>query len=301
MTLRVTIDVFSGRPNPEVTVSGAEERDLLARLTGGARAVRGTKASPGRAPVLPPATLGYRGLVIERVGAAGAKAPRTNLPATFRVAAGFIHGARTPMPLRDPAFEDFVCGSTGPFRGLLGPRFPEGFLPEVQRYRELLAKWPRKLMPWPLFLRCACAPLWEPAWWNDGGQVQQHNNCYNYGSNYRTDTFAQPGRASGAMYDFISCAEVKAGAIADGLIDSPTANNKCPKEGHLVALVVSNWDFHWYRKGRNGHWTHKPGSTQATQYDNSGHLITDPRTADRGSYVNFCTFMTVMHGHIKLQ
>ena len=302
MTLRVTIDVFSGRPNPEVTVGGAEERDLLARLTGGARAGHRRKASPGRAPGLPPATHGYPGLIIERGGATGGKVARDGLPTRFRVAAGFVHGMRAPMPLRDPAFEEFVCGSTGPFRGLLEPRFFEGCLPEIQRYRELLAKWPRKLQPWRPFLRCACAPLWEPAWWNDAGQVQLHNNCYNYGANHRTDTYAQPGKANGAMYDSIQCAEVKAGAIADGLIDAPSANNKCKKEGHLVALVVGpNWDFHWYRKGRNGYWTHKPGSAQATQYDNSGHLIADPRTADRGNYVNFCSFMTVMHGHVKLQ
>ena len=30
----------------------------------------------------------------------------------------------------------------------------------------------------------------EPSWWNDGGQKQFANNCYNYSTNYRTDTFA---------------------------------------------------------------------------------------------------------------
>jgi len=33
---------------------------------------------------------------------------------------------------------------------------------------------------------------------------------------------------------------------------------------------------------------------------NSGVTIPDPRTADRGGYTNFCTFMVVMHGHIKI-
>ncbi len=92
------------------------------------------------------------------------------------------------------------------------------------------------------------------------------------------------------------------GAVSDCLIDSPTANNKCPKTGHLVALVIApNWDFHWYRKGPNGYWSHKPGGTQATNLDNSGNLIPDPRTADRGPYTQFCTFMTVKHGHIKIK
>jgi hypothetical protein len=72
----------------------------------------------------------------------------------------------------------------------------------------------------------------------------------------------------------LTCASVRPAALADDLIDSPGANNKCPKEGHLVALVIApGYDFHWYRKGRNGYWTHKPGRTQATNVDNSGVLI----------------------------
>jgi hypothetical protein len=84
--------------------------------------------------------------------------------------------------------------------------------------------------------------------------------------------------------------------------ERPGANNKCPKEGHLVALViVPGWDFHWYRNGRNGYWTHKPGGTPVTNVDNSGVLIRDPRTANRGPYSDFCTFMVVMHGHIEIR
>ena len=69
----------------------------------------------------------------------------------------------------------------------------------------------------------------------------------------------------------LTCASVKPAAVKDELIDSPTADNKCPKEGHLVALVIApGWDFHWYRKGRNKYWSHKPGSTAVTNIDNSG-------------------------------
>jgi hypothetical protein len=34
--------------------------------------------------------------------------------------------------------------------------------------------------------------------------------------------------------------------------------------------------------------------------DNNGATISDPRTAARGGYTDFCTFMTVMHGHTKI-
>jgi hypothetical protein len=122
---------------------------------------------------------------------------------------------------------------------------------------------------------------------------QFNNNCYNYATNYRTDTFAQPGRANGAMYTAFDCASVRPAAIADDLIAAPGANNKCPKEGHLVALVIwPGQDFHWYRKGRNGYWSHKPGGTPVRNVDSR-------QPADTGSPV-FCTFMVVMHGHIKI-
>jgi hypothetical protein len=104
------------------------------------------------------------------------------------------------------------------------------------------------------------------------------------------------------MYTQLTCASVRPAAVADGLIARPSANNRCPGEGHLVALVIApGIDFHWYRKGRNGYWSHKPGSTPVINLDNSNHLIPDPRTADRGMYTQFCTFMVVMHGHIKIR
>jgi len=196
-----------------------------------------------------------------------------------------------------------ICGSTGPIQKLdFKPNLPGFIKKEINRFADLRLKLPWKVYPWPAFIKCACAPLYEPTWWNDSGQKQFNNNCYNYASNYRSDTFAQPGLAAGAMYSALTCASVKPAAVADCLIDSPTANNKCPSEGHLVALVIApGWDFHWYRKGRNGYWSHKPGGTAVTNLDNSGKLIPDPRTADRGPYTDFCTFMVVMHGHIKLQ
>jgi hypothetical protein len=309
MAIRITWDVFSGRPNPSVVVDGAEEQELLARLTPARRAKSGARRT---AP--PQSILGYRGVIIERVEETGAATRRRSsrvarpvgrgLGRVARVAAGIVQSNRTTAPTSDRFIEDFICGSTGPIRlTRLGPDFAERVRDELQQFRHMVesVKWPPGIR-WPVRLRCMCAPLWEPNWWNDAGQVQWNNNCYNYATNYRSDTYAQPGLANGAMYASITCADVRAGAVADALIASPKARNRCPKEGHLVALVVGpHWDFHWYRKGRNGYWTHKPGGTQATNLDNSGHLIADPRTADRGNYTDFCTFMVVMHGHVKIQ
>jgi hypothetical protein len=297
MALKVTVDVFSGRPNPVLVLEGREEREVLARL----RPARRQEA------VKPPpeSFLGYRGLRFELTGA------RRRLPPTFRLLHGTLLGEGLDVSATDPGFEAWFTSPLGPLGRLsLGTAFHERL--EVERSRKHAEggeggdgdKDDRRERNEGHGKRgrCECAPLYEPAWWNDGGQRQWGNNCYNYSTNYRSDTFAQPGLAAGAMYATLSCKDVRAGAVADDLIADPKANNRCPKEGHLVALVVApGWDFHWYRKGRTGYWSHKPGGTQATNRDNSANLIPDPRTADRGPYVDFCTFMVVMHGHIKIR
>ena len=150
-------------------------------------------------------------------------------------------------------------------------------------------------------------PPYAPAYWNNGGTIQYRNNCYNYANNKRTDTFAQPGRASGHMYSSITCLEVKNGSLSDGLT-STTASAIPPQGKTKIALVVAlNWDFHWYRKDNNGYWSHKPGGTMATNRDNSGNVITNPETANRGSYTIFCGyFLTCSNvsqgqGHANIQ
>src|SRR5258705_6362408 len=111
MALRITIDIFSGRPNPVVTVSGLEERELLERL-GLSRKGSATKQR-GKAPPLPPSTLGYRGLLIEPiVSPKQSRGVATELASPYRVANGFLYGLPGVTPTRDPSFEEFVCGST---------------------------------------------------------------------------------------------------------------------------------------------------------------------------------------------
>src|SRR6266853_6049555 len=275
MKVRITIDVFSGRPNPVLYLEGHEAEEAAARL----RPERRLRRDEAKLPTV--STLGYRGLVVDFI-----ECKRRELPKSFRVVNGVLFGSGLSHRAADPYFEDFICGSTGPIRRLLmGERFPDFVLKEIERFKETRLRFPSRHVKWPHRYTCHCAPLYEPDWWNDGGQKQFNNNCYNYGTDYRSDTFAQPGLAAGAMYSNLTCASVRPAAEADCLINSPSANNKCPKEGHLVALVIApGWDFHWYRKGRNGYWTHKAGSTPVTNVDNHGVSISDPRTANRGPY-----------------
>lgn len=291
MSTRITLDIFSGRKSPEVIVTGDQERELLSRMRPGRELTRRE-----RRPA-PLSVLGYRGLVVEQLGR-----PARGLPKTFRIANGELIGGGLNNRTLDAAVEEFVCGSTGPFRPHgLGEDFFKSIPAAIDRYGRVRDKWPSKPRPWPRRNPCKCAPLYEPDWWNNDPTRLNCNNCYNYSTNYRTDNFAQPGEASGVSHS-LTCPTVTAAASADGLINSPGANNHCPDEGHLVAMVIwPGTDYHWYRKGRNGYWSHKPGGTPVTNIDNSGNLISDPRTADRDGYTVYCTFMVVMHGHIKLK
>ncbi len=80
------------------------------------------------------------------------------------------------------------------------------------------------------------------AFWRVG---RQNNNCYNYATNIRTNTFAQPGRFSGQALNFpFTFNGVKNAAIADRLvqynhdIQVPPPIPNIPNT-HLVALVVA--------------------------------------------------------------
>lgn len=283
--LKVTIDIFSGRKNPVIELEGKDAEEALSRLKP-SRSLDKDEIS------FPTSVLGYRGLIIEQVGASDQK-----LPKVFQIVNSKIFGTDLAHRVSDENFEDFIIDKLK-----IKNELKEFIAKEVSNRKQLDAEYKPEKIVFPIKKACPCAAIYEPDWWNDGGQKQSNNNCFNYSTNYRTDTFAQPGKASGAMYTSLTCASVRPAAEKDGLINKPDANNKCPTSGHLVALVMApDYDYHWYRKGQNGYWTHKPGGTAVTNRDNSGALITDPRTANRGPYTEFCTFMITMHGHIKIK
>ena len=140
----------------------------------------------------------------------------------------------------------------------------------------------------------------NPGFWNNDPNVRLHNNCYHYASNKRRDSFhvlpggGQPGAGCGHMYTAITCPEVTRAALCDGLHRRFDCFPDAEKPRYLVALVVAPTapfiDFHWYRKHKEGFWGHKPGTLTARNYDNSGHVITNPETCDRGPYTQFCGY-----------
>lgn len=294
MGARITVHIFSGRPNPVFTLTDRQAATLLAGL-------RRPKGAAGEVVPLPAApTLGYRGLTVELT-----RGQRiAGLPRQFRVANGDVFSGADAWP-GDTALEDFVCGSTGPLKRLkLGGKVRGHLVDEIARFHETRRHWHHHHpggQHAPPANPCSCGPLYEPAWWTPPPIVGL-NNCYNYACDYRSDDYAWPGYAAGAPYSGPPwCANVTPACVADDLTDSPAADNKCPPQGHLVALFIANGiDFHFYRKDATGFWSHKMGSEAPTNLDNGGNPITDPRTCLRGLYATFCTFFVVMHGHISI-
>lgn len=134
-------------------------------------------------------------------------------------------------------------------------------------------------------------PAYEPDYWNSDSTVKRHNNCYNYGCNKKTNTYAQPGLYSGNEVTLpLDWLEVKNAAVSDGLeyagLSKPTS---IPVGKSLIAMVVGRDDYHWYRLDRNGvYWSHKPARGSATNRDNAGNLITNPATCKRSAvYTEF--------------
>ncbi|HDR5271096.1 TPA: hypothetical protein QCS34_004826, partial [Bacillus thuringiensis] len=136
--------------------------------------------------------------------------------------------------------------------------------------------------------------VFDPDFWNSPEHLI-NNNCYNFATNQRTDSFAQPGRATGQMYRVLTCEEVTKGAIADGCQEATSCFLEVEAPRFLIALVIAPgptfFDYHWYRQCSNGNWAHKPGQTPAVDVDNSNQIIIDPSIADRGDYTVFCGYM----------
>ena len=315
MQLKLTIDIFSGRPNPSLTLSDAESRTLLKKLSFGSF----KKMSEDSEPF--PSMLGYRGIIIEQFGKKTSTdiLPRIQLTPVY----AYTHDRITRSDSLG-TIESFVFDHLDSFEGTKRIKsFKKHLKKHMDDFYEKCPKWRKNHKKnYHRYLRdfyksikykaCYCAPLPDLDAWNTDTSVTWNNNCYNYGTNYRTDTYAQPGKASGLLgpqqfVDVSGCSVpagspgARVGAESDGLITLSSNNNTCPGTGHLVALVIDpGSDYHWYRKGKNGKWSHKMASSPATILDNAGNSINDPRTADRGTYVDFCTFMQVIHGHFRI-
>lgn len=287
MSTFVTLHVFSGLPDPVFQLTDRQEDEMNERMSS---AITPTDRRPSGVF----GGLGYRGFSITRSAEIHAAAPRT------LVHEGIIEGGATAPNLVDNVeLESWLAG-------IAGPQLPAPVRDYVVGQLGRTIAGP--IFQFPIVVAPSCppcrapdAPAYNPAKWNTP-TVQPHNNCYNYANDQITNTFAQPGRATGHQATVMACPNVTAGATSDGLHSVANFSGVLPKGGGwYVALVV--WpgsDYHWYRQDNVGCWSHKPGQTPARNVDNAGNPISDPKTCNRGPYTDFCTYMVTNRGvHIR--
>lgn len=95
------------------------------------------------------------------------------------------------------------------------------------------------------------APEYHPERWNEYDIVRWNNNCYNYANQKITNTFAQPGKASGhpiPPHD-LTPQNTLTSAESDGLVKMDVRPSapvpKAPEQPNcLVALVVAPCNEH---------------------------------------------------------
>lgn len=303
--LKVEVDMFSGRPNPVWIITDETEAK---RLLGAVVEAKGVTAKPGA---------GFTGLGFRevRVSLIPDHAPRRRgVPQRFALASTASQDFKTSGVLALRLIEampfspqvHLVEHAITP----LTPRLRDGI---IKRLTEYLADPPRPGSPEPPLPSGPSSTtvsdemctdcLYEQSSYNaepwNRPHVQPFNNCYNYACNWQTDTFAQPGRAHGALPNIITCNTVIEAALADSLKQRCHCMPESEVPRWLVALVVDPdedaWivdvrDYHWYHRHINGFWGHKPGRGTARNFDNIGRLITNPETCSRGSYTEFCGY-----------
>ena len=299
--MRVTLNMFSGRPNPNWRLSRAQASELVERV----------RAEGERTAADEPPRLGFRGFTVDadledlvvqpKMAARFVVPPLPTAPAPAptvkprgrrqgsaaaqmedRQAAG-AELADWMLRTAPPTVEDRVLEAAS-YAIREGPAAGEA----ARKARAMPAAAEEGTMP--DFTGARCDPFLTPiqiAFW-DNPPVRFRNNCYNYATNYASNTMAQPGRRSGRIYSAFECEEVSAAAKADGYVDA------CEGSVRVVALSIwPGFDFHWWRLHPGGFWAHKIGTSPVFQRDNSGRVLGNgltPANCDRGPYTQFCGF-----------
>ncbi|MDP8982793.1 MAG: hypothetical protein M3O35_19630 [Acidobacteriota bacterium] len=298
--VRITTDIFSGRPNPTYLAEADEATELLTQISQNKSAISGLHEGFQ--------DLGYRGLIVEVLS--DTAAVKLDLPSAFRIA-GVAHPKGQEIAERifssmkkTQVLDDKLHTMLTEQLRQLSARTPA--LSAVETSEGDAGGGPSGAPPTAIVPPAGTAPAaamqapgavcfielgkFNPGFWNDPAHIS-HNNCYNYASNRRTDTFAQPGRGSGHVWSALTCPAVTTAALSDGLHHRYTCFPDSQKPRWLMALVMApGMDYHWYRKQQEGFWGHKPGGTAARNYDNNGHVVWNPETAARGIYTQFCGY-----------
>lgn len=266
---RVELDVYSGLPNPQWKLTPREERELIDRLMVVGSVMRPVEEVEAR--------LGYRGMIVTADQEDLERFAKLGLPPQFRL-------RETPDLDVSDVTERWLLRTAGAeatttpeaqdeARGTIGSPPAQSSSGSTVQSASLIA---------------ACT-IWWTSWpelntfWNGSDYTKRNNNCYNFASSLATNTFAQPGRGSGQTFTALTISNIKSATFRDGYTSTCSGDRF---EDYLC--IWPGNDYHFYHRipdaSGTRRWAHKPGSTSARNTDNSGRIITNPVTCDRGPY-----------------
>jgi hypothetical protein len=141
------------------------------------------------------------------------------------------------------------------------------------------------------------------------------NNCYTYAINqpvnpfngleYSDYDYCQPGKLGGRPscrgtvgYDFQHMIELYVKPdleeIGYDIVESTYEEYIDISGAWKIAYACSGRDYHFYRQHEDGTWSQKYGKWEVTDKDESGKIITNPETCDRGDYADFRGYFMII-------
>jgi hypothetical protein len=296
--MRVTLNMFSGRPNPSWQLNRAQASELVERVK-----AEGAQTAPDEPP-----RLGFRGFTVavdlEDVGFRPAVATRFVVPPPAAAPAQPMKTRARREGRAAAQTEEQHAPAVALAEWMLNTAPPTVDDQVLQAANAAIREPPVRPKAQAMRMEAGgggagtapdlssprCDPFLTPiriAFW-DNPAVRFRNNCYNYATNYASNTLAQPGRRSGHIYSAFESDKIVAAVQSDGYLAA------C--EGHVRVVALGIWpgfDFHWWRLHPGGFWAHKVGTSPVFQEDNLGRVLGNgltPANCDRGPYTEFCGF-----------
>lgn len=271
----VELDISSGMPNPRWTLNANETSRLVETLRSQGSQVQSMQDQPNG--------LGYRGFVVYLNDHESEAARLSGQPSAFRVGAsgGLDPGTLTQLLMRGAEQASIQQEVVDVAQAAIDSPSDTVGTEEVDDEEGATGSGCR------LFLTSSS----DFTFWENN---QSRNNCYNYASNIRTNTFALPGRANGRSFHlggspYEQKTRLLASMAADGW------GSGCGTAALYVAAAIwPGHDFHFWRRVRKSQysvakpWAHKPGQWSVRTNDSSFHQISSPYHCDRGNYTYWC-------------
>lgn len=135
-------------------------------------------------------------------------------------------------------------------------------------------------------------PNFEPSKWNDRSNIKYTHNCYAYVLNrILQQRIGKPQPGYFSNFPPLSINDYHCQEFYKRLKkDMPSMylvkfDERC-KKGFYKGFIVlddkaSDQDYHFYRQDSSGYWSHKPGRTEAIDFDASDQKIINPEKANR--------------------